>query len=218
MSLSSNGERDSVRNLHYLYRMQECELGDGCVVGSRSSSSHVFASTHSSTCHKIQSMWHTFSELCYSFTASFLKYLWVWHAISRVQWIRGQRREQWVVGWNVQWQSSSQQVVQFVCCVRLLWRGTERRKFSANWVTKTTKIFAQLNGFCDGNAHAAVDCPRRFADRRVRGQLRERGVFTNVLSSAERALSETRWRGGCRSIRRNATRLSIVHVLAWRTF
>lgn len=163
-------------------------------------------------------MWHTFSELCYSFMASFLMYFWVWPAMSRFQWVRVQRRERWVVGWNGQWQSSSQQVVQFVCCVTLLWRGSERRKFRANWLTKTAKIFALPNGFWDGNAYAAVDCPRRFADRRVHGQLRERGVFTTVLSSAERALSETRWQEGRRITRRNATRLSIVHILAWRTF
>jgi hypothetical protein len=43
-------------------------------------------------------------------------------------------------------------------------------------------------------------------------------VFTTVMSSAERALRETGWQWGCRSTRRNATRLNIVHILAWRTF
>jgi hypothetical protein len=44
------------------------------------------------------------------------------------------------------------------------------------------KIFAVPNGLCDGFAHAAVDCPRRYADRCVRGQLREkRGVYHCVV-------------------------------------
>lgn len=45
---------------------------------------------------------------------------------------------------------------------------------------------------------------------------RKRGVYDCVV--CRRCLSETRWQGGRRSTRRNATRLSILHMLAWRTF
>jgi hypothetical protein len=55
MSLSNRG-RASVRSLHYLRRMHECELAVNAVWVAPSSSSHVVASTHNSTCHKTQSM------------------------------------------------------------------------------------------------------------------------------------------------------------------
>jgi hypothetical protein len=85
-------------------------------------------------------------------------------------------------------------------------------EFLVNWVTKATQICALPNGFGNGNAHAAVDCP---SDSLIGVSINncEKEGRLPVCCRPNVLWAKRGWQGGRINTRRNATRLSVAHML-----